>query len=153
MDLWRLRVVRRSNVGLVDNVPVIVSSWNFQELLPLTDVMSMQKVKVTEVMTQVSRFRNVTPVWIHIWWRNDAQSLMLLRRGALLSLNSPMAMKSCTKLEIAQKMCPVVFQGHPSNFRVTWDKKSPILNQIGHFWTVTQFWIFKWIWNDAQSFT
>ena len=42
------------------------------------------KVKVTEVITQLSRFRTVTPVWIHIWWRNDAQSLMLLRRGALL---------------------------------------------------------------------
>ena len=27
-------------------VPIIVSSWNFQELLPLTDVMSMQKVEV-----------------------------------------------------------------------------------------------------------
>ena len=27
-------------------VPIIVSSWNFEELLPLTDVMSMQKVKV-----------------------------------------------------------------------------------------------------------
>ena len=27
-------------------VPIIVSSWNFQELLPMTDVMSMQKVKV-----------------------------------------------------------------------------------------------------------
>ena len=41
------------------------------------------KVKVTEVITQLSRFRTITPVWIHIWW-NDAQSLMLLRRGALL---------------------------------------------------------------------
>ena len=30
------------------------------------------KVKVTEVITQLSRFRTVTPVWIHIWWRNDA---------------------------------------------------------------------------------
>ena len=37
------------------------------------------KVKVTEVNTQLSRFRTVT----HIWW-NDAQSLMLFRRGALL---------------------------------------------------------------------
>ena len=27
-------------------VPVIVSSWNFEELLPLTKVMSMQEVKV-----------------------------------------------------------------------------------------------------------
>ena len=42
------------------------------------------KVKVTEVTTQLSRFRTVTPVWIQIWWWNDAYSLMLLRRGALL---------------------------------------------------------------------
>ena len=41
------------------------------------------KVMVTDVITQLSRFRTVTPVWIHIWWGNDAQSLMLLRRGAL----------------------------------------------------------------------
>ena len=41
------------------------------------------KVKVTEVNTQLSRFWRVTPVWIHIWWWNDAQSLMLLGRGAL----------------------------------------------------------------------
>ena len=42
------------------------------------------KVKVTEVTTQLNRFWTVTPVWIHIWWWNDAYSLMLLRRGALL---------------------------------------------------------------------
>ena len=42
------------------------------------------KVKVTEVTTQLDRFRTVTPVWIHIWWWNDAYSLMLLGRGALL---------------------------------------------------------------------
>ena len=69
-------------------VPIIVSSWNFQELLTMTKVRSMQevqrsKVKVTEVTTQLNRFRTVTPVWIHIWWWNDAYSLMLLRRGAL----------------------------------------------------------------------
>ena len=66
---------------LFDYVPIILSSWNFQELLPMTKVRSIQKVKVT---TQLSRFRTVTPVWIHIWWWNDAYSLMLLRRGALL---------------------------------------------------------------------
>ena len=55
------------------------------------------KAKVTEVTTHLNRFRTVTPVWIHIWWRNDAYSLMLLRRGALL-----------------------FFQGHPLNFKVTW---------------------------------
>ena len=77
---------------LFDYVPIIVSSWNFQELLPMTKVRSMQKVKVgqrskvkiTEVTTQLNRFRTVTPVWIHIWWWNDAYSLMLLKRGALL---------------------------------------------------------------------
>ena len=42
------------------------------------------KVKVTEVKTQLSRFWTITPVWIHIWWWNEAQSLMLLRRGVLL---------------------------------------------------------------------
>ena len=44
------------------------------------------KVKDTKVKTQLNRFRTVTPVWIHIWWWNDAQSLMLLRRGVLLFL-------------------------------------------------------------------
>ena len=161
------------------------------------------KVKVTKVNTQLNRFRTVTPVWIHIWWWNDAYSLMMLRRGALLflkvirqisrshgsknrriwprlgvsglllqfeftngyemmhkarnsieevpycfwrssvkfqghtapksvefdpdwafpdcnsSLNSPMATKWCTKLEVAEKRCPIVFQGDPSNFKVT----------------------------------
>ena len=47
------------------------------------------KVKVTEFKTHLSRSRVVTPVWIHVWWWNGAQSLMLLRRGALLSLVIP----------------------------------------------------------------
>ena len=47
-----------------------------------------------------------------------------------------MAMKCCTKLETAKERCPIVFQGHPSNFKVTWDKTSPILTQIGHFRTI-----------------
>ena len=54
------------------------------------------------------------------------------------SLNSPMAMKCCTKLETAKERCPIVFQGHPSNFKVTRDKTSPILTQIGRFRTIGQ---------------
>ena len=42
------------------------------------------KVRVTEVTTQLNRFRTVTLVWIHMWWRNDIYSLMLLRGGSLL---------------------------------------------------------------------
>ena len=45
------------------------------------------KVKVTEVTNQLYRFRTVTPVWIHVWLWNDAYSLIMLRRGALLFLN------------------------------------------------------------------
>ena len=139
------------------------------------------KVKVTEVTTQLNRFRTVTPVWIHLWWWNDAYSLMLLRRGALLffkvirqisrsngskivefdpdwafqdcnsSSNSPMATKWCTKLEVALKRCPIVYQRHPSNFKVTRLSKSSNLTQIGRFRTLTQVWIHQWLRNDAQS--
>ena len=42
------------------------------------------KVKVTEVNTQPSRFRTLTPVWIHIWQWNHAHSWKQHRRGALL---------------------------------------------------------------------
>ena len=42
------------------------------------------KVKVTEVNTQLSRFRTLTPGWIHIWQWNHAHSWKQHRRGALL---------------------------------------------------------------------
>ena len=75
------------------------------------------KIKGTEVNTQLSPFRTVTPVWIHI----------------------------CTKLDVAYKRCPIVFQGHPSNFKVTWLNKSLIFTQIGRFRTVTPVWIHQWL--------
>ena len=67
------------------------------------------------------------------------------------SLNTPMATKWCTKLEVALKRCPVVFQGHPSNFKVTRLWKLSNLTQIGHFRTLTQVWTHQWLRNDAQS--
>ena len=101
---------------LFEYVPIIVSSWNFQELLPLTEVTSMQKAKVRgqiigshgtkncqfwpklgvsglqlkfefryddEMMHRawwclgevLYCFQTVTPVWIHQWLWNAAQSL------------------------------------------------------------------------------
>ena len=139
------------------------------------------KVKVTEVTTQLNRIRTVTPVWIEIWWWNDAYSLMLLKRGALLfsrssvkfqghtaiqivefdpdwafpdcnsSLNTLIATTWCTKLEVALKRCLIVFQGHPSNFKVTRLKKSWNLTQIGRFRNVNPVWIHQWLRNYAQS--
>ena len=118
----------------------IVPSWHFQayyhwrKWCPYKWSGSEFKVMVTEVKTQFSHFRTVTPIWIHIWrvgcfWTvrpiwihwwlwNDAQSMKHHRRGALL-----------------------FFQGHPSNFKVPRGKKS-ILNQIGIQW---------WLWNYAHS--
>ena len=40
---------------LFDYVPIIRSSWNFQELLPMTKVMSMQKVKVRDQRSRSQR--------------------------------------------------------------------------------------------------
>ena len=90
-------------------VHIIASSWYFQELLPMTKVTpkpyigfyvsikslltllsdvyvkgQRSKVKFTEVKTQLSRFRTITPVWIHVWQWNDAHSFMWHRRCALL---------------------------------------------------------------------
>ena len=67
------------------------------------------------------------------------------------SLNSPMAMKWCTKHEAAQERCPIVFQCHLSNFKDTRGKKSLILTQFGRFGTVFPVWIPQWLWNDTLS--
>ena len=42
---------------LFHHVPIIVSSWNFQELLPWSKVMSMQKVKVRGQRSRSQRSR------------------------------------------------------------------------------------------------
>ena len=86
---------------------------------------SRSKVKVTEVKTQFSRFRTITPVWIHVWWWNDAQSLILLRRGVVFFLMSS----------------------------VKFFKKSSILTHIGRFRSVTPVLIHQWLRNDAQAWS
>ena len=85
------------------------------------------KVKVTEVTTQLYRFRTVTPVWIHVWWWNYACSLIMLRRDALLFF----------------KVICQISRSHSS--------KSSNMTQIGRFRTVTPVWIHQWLQNDAQS--
>ena len=72
---------------LFDYIPIIVFSGvitNDQSKVHAKGQDQRSKVKVTEVTTQLNRFWTVTPVWIHIWWWNDAYGLMLLRGGALL---------------------------------------------------------------------
>ena len=80
------------------------------------------------------------------------------------SLNSPMAIKCCTKLETSKERCPILFQGHPSNFKVTWYKTSPILTQIERFRTIGRsqlsnpsdlpvIWTLYWIQPHLKTFT
>ena len=129
------------------------------------------KVKVTEVMTPLSRFWTITPVWIHIWHWNDAQSLMLLRRGALLFLAatkqlydwfSPSVCPSvtpfspCSHHRIIMKFSGVITndksdvhakgQGQRSKVKVT-----EVNTQLNRFRTLTPVWIHIWWWNDAYS--
>ena len=70
------------------------------------------KVKVTEVNTHFSRFQTVTPLWIHIWWWNDAQSLMLLKRGVLLFLAATKQLyewfSPSVRLSVRLSVCPSV---------------------------------------------
>ena len=66
----------------------------------------------------------------------------LNRESSFISL---MAWKWCTKLDIVWKRCPIVCQGHPSNFKAILDNRSPIF-----FPRVTPVWILQWIWKDAQ---
>ena len=137
--------------------------------------------KKASILTQIGRFRTVTPVWIHQWLRNDAQSLKYHGRGALLFLKviRHISRSHGTKTSIltqigrfqtvtlvwihwwlwndAQNLkrhrrgALLFFQGRPSNFKVTRDKKLPNLTRIGRFRTVTPVWIYPWLWNDAQS--
>ena len=67
------------------------------------------KGQISLILSGIERFRTVTPVWIHRWLWNDLESLKYL----------------------------IVCQGHPSNLKVTEDRKSPILTQIERFWTVS----------------
>ena len=86
------------------------------------------KVKVTEVTTQLNRFRTVTPVWIHIWRWNDAYSLIVLRRGALLFL----------------KVICQISRSHGSKNRRIWPR-------LGVSGLLTPVWVHQWLPNAAQS--
>ena len=74
------------------SIPVIVSSSNFQTLLPLAKVISTRKVRgqrtrsqrSKQILPQFGSFRTVTLVRIHRWLRNDAQSFKWHKRGVLL---------------------------------------------------------------------
>ena len=55
--------------------------------------------------------------------------------GLLLHFEFTNGYEMLHKLETIKERCPIVFQGHPSNFKVTREKISTILTQIVRFRT------------------
>ena len=123
------------------------------------------KVKVTEVTTQLNRFRTVTPVWIHIWWWNDAYSLMLLRRGALLFLAATKQLYKWYFPSVRLSVCHTFFTMFPSSYHheifrsyyhgQKWcpckrsrsevkGQVTEVTTQLNRFRTVTPVWIHIW---------
>ena len=95
-QIGRFRTIGRSQLSNPSDLPCLLCSHH-RIIMKFSGVITSDrsdvhakgrgqrsKVKVTEVTTQLNRFRTVTPVWIHMWWWNDAYSLIMLRRGALL---------------------------------------------------------------------
>ena len=85
------------------------------------------------------------------WWLSIKRTTLINIKLQIISFDSHMAMRWCTKRDVAKETCPIVFQGHPPNFKVARPKKSSILIQIGRFWTVATLWIHWRLWNDAKS--
>ena len=108
-------------------VPIIISSWKLQELLPMAKMMSMQKVKVrgqgqAQVKHKIWRGIGVVPYcFLMSFFKFQGHTRQTIADFELnrmfpdrnYSFNSQMATKRCT----------IVFQSPPSNFKVTRDKK------------------------------
>ena len=102
--------------------PVLIHRWLWNELQSFSRS-SIEEVPYCLSMSSIKfqghtgqKIANFDPNWAFL----DCNS----------SLNSPMGLKWCTKLDIVQKMCPIVFRGHPSNFKVTWTKNLMIWIQF-----------------------
>ena len=55
---------------------IVRSDYQWQKWCPSERLRSGVKSQGYRGQTLLSRFQTITPVWFHIWWWNDAQSLM-----------------------------------------------------------------------------
>ena len=115
-------------------VPIILSSWNIKELLPLTKVISMQKVNVRgqRSRTQMSK-PNLGVSGLELQFEFTYDDEMMHQAWYCLR-----------KVRYCFSRSSVKFQRHTA-------KKSSILTQIGCFRTVTPVRIHQWLRNDAQN--
>ena len=84
--------------------------------------------KISPISTRIERFRTVTPVWIHRWIWNDAQSLKQQRRGAILFFKIICQISRSHGTEICR-----------------------FLPKLSVSRLLTPVWIHQWIWNEIQS--
>ena len=91
----------------VQNITDFDPNWAFPDYRPVAAFKSL-RFALFKVICQISRSHGENFVYPHSAFL-DCNS----------SLNSPMVMKWCTNLETAKKRCPIVLQGHLSNFKAT----------------------------------
>ena len=123
----------------------------------------------------IERFLSVTPVWIHWWLWNIAQSLTQYRRGALLFLAAIKQLYewyflsvclsvrlSVTPFWLCSHHCIIMkfsglitndrsdvhAKGQGQSFKV---KVTQVTTQLNGFRTVTPVWIHIWWWNHAYG--
>ena len=89
----------------------------------------------------------------HVWQKNHTFWPKLGVSGLYLQFELTEGYKMMHRVWTTIEEVFYFFQCHPSNFKVTRDKKSPLLNQIERFRTATPVWIHPWLWNDARSLT
>ena len=119
---------------LFHKVPLIVSSWNFQEWLPMKEVISMQKVQVRGQRSRSQRsWPHLTVSGPYLQFEFTYGDEMMHKAWCCLGEVPYCFWRSSVK-----------FQGHTA-------KKILVLTQIGRFRTVTLVWIHPWLWNDAWS--
>ena len=120
------------------------------------------KVKVAEIKTQINCFGTITPVWFHIWWWNDAQSLTLFRSGALVKFQGHTAKKNRRfqpKLGISGLYLQFEITDDYGMMHKDWHSIEEVpycfsmlsVKFPGHR-TVTPVRIHRWLWNDVQIF-
>ena len=113
-------------------VPIIVSSWNFQWWLPMTEVMSMQKVKVRGQRSRSQRWKSYIAV-------SGLQLQFELTYGNEVTHR---AWCGLGEVSYCLSRSSVKFKGPTAQ---------SILTQIGRFRTVTGVRIHQRLWNDTQS--
>ena len=142
----------------------------------MTEVMSMQKVMVTEVRTQLSRFQTITPVnslmalkWCTKYHRRCAllflkvicQILRSRETKKIFDFDPNWAFPSLLQFEFTDVYEMMLNRTGALLFskvlcqilRSQGTKKLLISTRIESFRTVTPGWIHPWLWNNAQSLT